>query len=337
MEGLGSVAAAGAAAGVLWTRFPCDAVEASSFDPATVSVALAARLDGRLVPPASPGGAPRLDRTHVLVLDGLVDESTRLELLAAILGPGGDERAPAPPEPRWARATADADGGARTWGLTAPVLERLLEEPPPAVARLGARLAALWPGCDTCLLPSRQLTPSPPAGGGDACPVLANAPVAGDSFAWHADADPVAVAGGTPWARAYGAYANGDPGRPLLLTLVVYLSSDWSPDDGGETAFMDAAAGVGVVAAPRPGRVALFDADLLHRLHPPSPAACRPRYSLAWRLAVCERRGGAGAPSLARVARALGAEAADLGSAASLAALVARVGRERASVDKGGG
>ena len=47
MEGLGSVAAAGAAAGVLWTRFPCDAVEASSFDPATVSVALAARLDGR--------------------------------------------------------------------------------------------------------------------------------------------------------------------------------------------------------------------------------------------------------------------------------------------------
>ena len=43
------------------------------------------------------------------------------------------------------------------------------------------------------------------------------------------------------------------------------------------------------------------------------------------------------APSLARVARALGAEAADLGSAASLAALVARVGRERASVDKGGG
>jgi hypothetical protein len=318
----------GAAAGVRWTRFPvAPAGPGPDWSPAAVAVVLNARLDGRLV----PGTPPRVDRTHVAAFDGVVDEPLRADLLTLLLGPGGRETDPAPPSTLWERATADAVGGAASWGLRDGPLAALSQAAPASpVGVLGARLTALFPGTDVLLLPSVDM-------GGETAsvaftPVLANAPVCGDTFNWHTDADPSSTPAGTPWGAAFGRYVNGDAGRPRLVTLIVHLCSEWHADWAAETLFRDSTAGVGAVVAPAPGRVVLFDGDVMHRLVPPSPSAGRPRYSLAWRLALAPRSAGAVPPSPADLAAALvgaGTQPADLGSAAALTALVRRVAAER--------
>lgn len=329
---LGAVAAVGAAVGVRWTLLPSSPPSASSsppWSPADARVALSARLDGRLV----PGAPPRVDRTAVVAVDGVVDAPLRSALLSLLLGPAGDEAAPSPPTSLWERATADAAGAPPAWGLTGAALAALAAAP--ALAALGARVAALFPNTDVLLLPSADMQGE---GGGDAAAILANAPTAGDVFAWHTDADPAATPPGTPWAAAYGAYANGDPGRPRLITVVVHLASEWRPAWCGETAFVDSGpSGVGLLVAPAPGRLVLFDADLAHRLLPPSPGAGRPRYSLALRLVLAPRAHAAAAPpALSAVAAALGGGTpVDVGSAAALARLARRVAAERREKEGG--
>lgn len=318
---LGAVAAAGAAAGVRWTRFPADPASSTDpWSPADVTVVVNARLDGRVV----DGDPPALARGAVLALDGVVDAATRAALLAALLGPDGDEGAPTPPPSLWERATADAVGGAASWGLRDGALAAVAAHP--AVATLGARLAVLLPGCDILLLPAHDM------GCTDASfpSLLANAPTSSDTFTWHTDADPAAIPP-SPWTAAYGRYANGAPAAPRLVTLVVHVGSAWRAEWHGETLLRDAASGAGVLVAPAPGRVVLFDGDVAHRLVPPSPAAGRPRYSLAWRLALAPTTAGGAPPDPAAVAAALGALAppADVGSAAVLTSLVRRVARER--------
>ena len=324
MDGLGAVAAAGAAAGIHWTRFPLSP-SPDDWNPAAVSVALNIRLDGRLV----PGSPPRVDRTHVIALDGVVDAPLRASLLATLIGPDAAETDPTPPGTLWERATADAVGAAASWGLRDGPLAALTHSPPASPAGvLGGRLATLFPSCDVLLLPSRDMGGE--SDGSVFAPLLANAPVHGDAFSWHTDADPSSTPASTPWAAAYGRYVNGDVGRPRLVTLVVHLCSVWGADWQGETLFRDAAVGVGAIVAPAPGRVVLFDGDVMHRLVPVSPAAGRPRYSLAWRLALAPRAPCAAPPSPAALATALGAgPPSDLGSAAALGALVRRVAAER--------
>lgn len=325
MDGLGAVAAAGASAGVRWTRFPLSPWPDDTWSPAAVNVALNVRLDGRLV----PGAPPRVDRTHVVALDGVVDDSLRASLLASLLGPDAHETDPTPPDTLWERATADAVGAAASWGLRDGPLAALMHAPHASPAGvLGGRLASLFPSCDVLLLPSRDMGGE--SDGSVFSPLLANAPVHGDTFSWHTDADPSSTPASTPWAAAYGRYVNGDAGRPRLVTLVVHLCSEWSADWQGETLFRDATAGVGAIVAPAPGRIVLFDGDVMHRLVSPCPTAGRPRYSLAWRLALAPRSPGAAPPSPAALATALGAgPPGDLGSAAALGALVRRVAAER--------
>ena len=131
-------------------------------------------------------------------------------------------------------------------------------------------------------------------------PLVANAAVAGDAFGWHRDAQPAELAGEAPWTERHGLYYNREPGKPLLVSLLIYLNEAWPEPWDAETLVLDPATGTGVFIRPQPGRVVLMDQDLLHRLSAPSRLAGRPRYRLVWKLALLPRprvgrRAGAGA------------------------------------------
>ena len=91
------------------------------------------------------------------------------------------------------------------------------------------------------------------------------------------------------WLAAYGDYCNGAAGKPLLVSLLVYLDPHWQRDWDAETLFLDDSSGVGLLIQPRPARAVLMHADVLHRVSTPSLAARRPRYSLVLKLALVPR------------------------------------------------
>ncbi|KAL4430009.1 hypothetical protein ABPG77_004379 [Micractinium sp. CCAP 211/92] len=122
---------------------------------------------------------------------------------------------------------------------------------------------------------------------------VANAAVVGDTFRYHVDADPTSFPDGSPWHAAYGDYFNGEPGRPLLVSLLIYLNEEWRREWGADTLFLDGQTDTGIFVAPRPCRAVLLDQDIMHRVSAPSPAAGgRPRFSLVWKLALLPRRPG---------------------------------------------
>uniref|UniRef100_A0A7S4BQ14 Prolyl 4-hydroxylase alpha subunit Fe(2+) 2OG dioxygenase domain-containing protein n=1 Tax=Chrysotila carterae TaxID=13221 RepID=A0A7S4BQ14_CHRCT len=118
---------------------------------------------------------------------------------------------------------------------------------------------------------------------------VANAPVHGNCFQWHTDADPELIQSGA-WHARHGAYANGTGGKPLFVSLIVYLDAQWRPQWDAETLFLDAESGTGVFVQPRPGRAVLMHQDALHRVSAPSALAHRPRYSLVWKLLFVPKR-----------------------------------------------
>lgn len=63
----------------------------------------------------------------------------------------------------------------------------------------------------------------------------------------------------SPWSDAYGDYCNGEPGRPLLVSLLLYLDAAWPRDWDAETLFLDDATDCGVVVRPRRYRAVLMD------------------------------------------------------------------------------
>lgn len=144
---------------------------------------------------------------------------------------------------------------------------------------------------------------------------VANAAVAGDCFQWHIDADPSAFWPGA-WVERFGHYFNGEPGRPLLVTLLLYLDDEWPRGFDAETLFLDGGSDTGVLVRPRAYRAVLMDQDVLHRLSVPSAAAGRPRYSLVWKLVFCAR--DAVTPCIAQPAWGV---PVDFGTAARMRAL----------------
>lgn len=48
-----------------------------------------------------------------------------------------------------------------------------------------------------------------------------------------------------PRPAAYGDYFNGEPGRPLLVSLLLYLNPEWERDWGADTLFLDGATDTG--------------------------------------------------------------------------------------------
>jgi probable phosphoglycerate mutase len=125
--------------------------------------------------------------------------------------------------------------------------------------------------------------------GAQVAPLVANAAVTGDAFQWHRDAQPAELAGEAPWAERHGLYYNRQPGKPLLVSVIMYLNESWPENFDAETLFLDPGTQSGVFVRPVPGRCVLMDQDLLHRLSAPGRAAGRPRYSLVWKLALMPR------------------------------------------------
>ena len=41
------------------------------------------------------------------------------------------------------------------------------------------------------------------------------------------------------WTDTFGDYVNGEPGQPLLVSLLLYLDDQWPRDWGAETLFLD--------------------------------------------------------------------------------------------------
>ena len=352
-------------------EFKILATHPTDWDPSTsaLEVSLNVRLDGCIVPSDAASGA-RVAFSHVVALDGLLDESLRQELFKFLVGDAdADGGVRALPEDRWERRTADMAGAAPTWGLKAHVLEALAAGTCPAAIEVQSRLAKLFPECRIAHLPSAAIQgcsggddgeegdggdvgaekakregPEPAAkrqknsSTGEQIPVrapapavvdcsafLANAAEEGDAFRYHVDADPTSFPPG-PWTATYGDYFNGEPGRPLLVTLLVYLDREWERDWGAETLFLDGASDAGVFVRPKPGRAVLMEQDVVHRVSAPSPAAGgRHRVSLVWKLAFLPKeRGGE-----VRLARREWGPPAAIGSAAHVGAVMRQLAQER--------
>lgn len=172
---------------------------------------------------------------------------------------------------KWERETADASGKCKTWGLRDSVLESLLEHPTPAMREIHTRLTRLYPDFNIAHMPAELMHAAPTAAAaaatsaaGPAGPremgrgaaesgaepdqavicahFVGNAPVHGDEYSWHIDADPASLPE-CSWTAAFGDYVNGEPGQPLLVSLLLYLDDAWPRDWGAETLFLDAEVG----------------------------------------------------------------------------------------------
>ena len=67
------------------------------------------------------------------------------------------------------------------------------------------------------------------------------------------------------------------------VTALYYANPEWREDEFGETVFYDDAREPSWTVAPRPGRLAVFDADIVHRAGVPSRACYAPRISVAFK------------------------------------------------------
>jgi hypothetical protein len=63
-------------------------------------------------------------------------------------------------------------------------------------------------------------------------------------------------------------YFNREPGRPVFVSLLVYLDDSWPKDHDAETLVLDAATDCGLLIRPKPGRAVLMHQDAVHRWGP---------------------------------------------------------------------
>ena len=255
-------------------------VDGMDWDPLSVTVPLIAAVGGK----------------DVVVLDGLVSSEQRAALLTLLIGK--TNITDAPPSETWERTTSDAAGLPPTWGLQQSMLRQLESCPPRVVLEVQSRLARLFPEYDIQHMPDVEGTSSVEDEGSTSAgssysrtSFVANAAVYGDCFQWHVDADPLAMPRGV-WSAQHGPYANGTAGKPLLVSLLVYLDAHWQKEWDAETLFLEPSSGAGLLVQPRPARAVLMHQDVLHRVSTPSMLAHRPRYSLVWKLVFLPKRGG---------------------------------------------
>ena len=53
------------------------------------------------------------------------------------------------------------------------------------------------------------------------------------------------------WRQVHGDYCNREPGKPLFVSLLLYLNDPWPRDWDAETLFLDDQTDVGLVVRPR--------------------------------------------------------------------------------------
>ncbi|GLI65809.1 hypothetical protein VaNZ11_009432 [Volvox africanus] len=328
------------------------ATHATSWRPTDSRVTLNVTFDACIVPDAT--GAARVDKAHLVVLDNFIGEAERTGLLDFITHPGWNMELP-PPSDKWDRGTRDSATACPTWGLRDEWLRNLATNPLPARLEVQSRLQRLYPDYVIAHMPSDKIQiqtriqdtaarqdlarnqipaddaneeAAPPGSIVDCNQFVANAATFGDTYSWHVDADPSTLPYPSPWTLAYGQYVNREPGRPLFVSLLLYLNHSWERDWQAETLFLDTPSDCGVVVRPKTYRAVLLDQDILHRLIPPSRAAMgRPRYSLVWKLVMLPRQPGH-QPTLAR--RAWG-RPTPFGSAAALERVVSGLSAAKAA------
>ena len=66
-------------------------------------------------------------------------------------------------------------------------------------------------------------------------------------------------------------------------TVLVYANTQWDHNEGGETLFYNEDKEVVQAIVPKPGRVAIFPANILHSARPPLPYVTKPRYTIAYK------------------------------------------------------
>lgn len=253
----------------------------TSWDPKKdLRVSMNVRLDGCIVPDASNIGA-RVSYSHIVVLDDFVDKNSRVALLHHLVDDVDgsihlrDEW--------WDRRTADMDGSRPTWGVSNACITSMYQEQREAIVEIQSRLTKIYPDFDIAFMPEDCMQSD--NAGGNCASTLVNAAVEGDTFVYHVDADPTSFQSESAWTKEYGDYFNGEPGKPLLVSLIIYLNDEWSKNDAADTLFLDTDTDTGVFIRPKPGRAVLMHQDIIHRISAPSSLANgTPRLSIVWKL-----------------------------------------------------
>lgn len=265
------------------------ATKETGWDPEKdLRVSMNVRLDGCIVPDAGNIGA-RVSYSHVVVLDDFIDDTCRTSLLkhlAHIDNTGGSIRLR---EEWWDRKTSDMNGTMPNWGVTDACIASMYQEHHDAMVEIQSRLTKLYPEFDIAFMPSESIQieneQSDDVNPGNCASTLVNAAVHGDTYVYHIDADPSSFPTGSPWAEEYGDYFNGEPGKPLLVSLIIYLNDEWKMDAAADTLILDTSTDTGVFVRPKPGRVVLMHQDIVHRISAPSTlAGDNPRFSIVWKL-----------------------------------------------------
>ncbi len=68
-------------------------------------------------------------------------------------------------------------------------------------------------------------------------------------------------------------------GKPLFVSLVLYLNPEWDAAWNAETLFLDPDTSTGVFVQPRAGRLVLLEQDAVHRIAVPSLDAPECRFA----------------------------------------------------------
>ena len=87
------------------------AADDTTWDPvASVKPVLNVSMDAMLVESGDASSPYRVSTSHVVALDGMIDERMRRRLLERVTEAGWDESRPEPPSATWERRTTDTAG-----------------------------------------------------------------------------------------------------------------------------------------------------------------------------------------------------------------------------------
>lgn len=260
----------------------------TQWDPNSVSVSLNVAVDGCIVPSESSPEGARLSESHIIVLDNFLDGDLTEQLLEVL---GVTEPSALPPASHWERQTADTAEYSQhmTFGVKDSIIKGMMDRPAPAILEVQSRVYKLYEkDFHIAHLPSDAIQ-QPPQTRADCSAILANCAVRGDEYGWHVDADPTSFPNDSAWVSTFGDYFNGEPGKPLLVSLLLYLipPGGWPVTYGADTLFLDSGGSdAGIFVRPKRNRAVLMQQDVLHKVSSPSAAAGGlPRYSLVWKLA----------------------------------------------------
>eukprot|EP00986_Skeletonema_menzelii_P017035 scaffold17147_cov136-Skeletonema_menzelii.AAC.1 len=259
------------------------------------------QLDGAMIETIESPGQLHFDTSSVVVLDNILDESLRRRLLNVVKGYPEDttddiwDDAKDGPNPnRWVRgglmdvvdSKSDEEDDGPCWGLTDDAIIDICFHDHPAINEFEAKLGQLFSDFIVTTLPEAVL-------GDCVSPITANAPVYGDTFEFHIDADPMQVPP-SPWADIFGRYPNRSREKPRFVSVLLYLNDVWEAEEwGAPTAFLDPPTQELYEVFPQPGRCVIMDQDISHTVVAPrKEAGKRPRYSMVWKLILHPKQAG---------------------------------------------